>query len=307
MRRRHFLKAVGGMTIASGFPSLIPGSVFGAYAPSNRINVGFIGLGNQSTLDLPAFLRNDDVQVVPLDLADLASVRGCARTIERSWDRLDVLVNNAGGMWSERVTTAQGLERTFGVNHLGHFYLTNLLLDRLLASAPARVVNVASFAHHQAVRGMRWDDLQTERRYTAMKAYAQSKLANILFTRGLARRVDPARVTANAVHPGSVRSRFGMDGDLRGVVGLGNRFIRAFELSAAAGARTSIFLATDPSVADVTGGYWVRRRPGHMSGAARDDAAVERLWDESERLLASVAFPLEKHMPEKRERRPRSA
>jgi NAD(P)-dependent dehydrogenase (short-subunit alcohol dehydrogenase family) len=235
--------------------------------------------------------QSDDVHVVPLDLADLASVRAAAAAIEARFDRLDVLVNNAGGMWSERATTAQGFEQTFGVNHLGHFYLTNLLLDRLRASAPARVLNVSSVGHHYC-RGMKWADLQRERGYSVMNVYAQSKLANILFTRALARRLDPAVVTVNALHPGPVRSGFGMDGDMTGIVGLGNRMIRPFEISPTAGARTSIFLATDPSVEGETGGYYVRSRPGHMSRPARDAAASERLWEESERLLAGVGFAL---------------
>jgi NAD(P)-dependent dehydrogenase (short-subunit alcohol dehydrogenase family) len=236
--------------------------------------------------------ESDLVHVVPLDLADLASVRAAAAAIESQFDRLDVLVNNAGGMWSQRATTVQGFEQTFGVNHLGHFYLTNLLLDRVRASAPARIVNVSSVGHHYC-RGLKWDDLQRERRYSVMDAYGQSKLANILFTRALAKRLDPAVVTVNALHPGPVRSGFGMDGDMTGIVGLGNRMIRPFEISPAAGARTSIFLATDPSVEGKTGGYYVRSRPGHMSRPARDDAAAERLWEESERLLAGVGFALE--------------
>ena len=233
---------------------------------------------------------NDDVHVVALDLADLASVRECAATIDESWGRLDVLVNNAGGVWTERQTTAQGFEQTFGVNHLGHFYLTLLLLDRLVASAPSRVVNVSGLLYVLSRGGMRWDDLQTERRYTAMRAYARSKLANILFTRGLARRVDLAGVTANALHPGPVRSRLGMDGDVKGVIGFGYRLFRPLQISAASGARTSIFLATDPSVEKETGGYWVHCRRGHMSRRAQDDGAAERLWTESERLLASAGF-----------------
>lgn len=236
---------------------------------------------------------NDDVPVVVLDLADLATVRRCADEIMESWPRLDVLINNAGGMWTKRSTTAQGFEQTFGVNHLGHFYLTNLLLDRLVASAPSRIINVASFGHHIRVRGMRWHDLQTERGYTAMRAYSQSKLANVLFTRALARRLDPAQVTANALHPGAVRSGFGMDGDFTGILGVGNKVFRLFEISAKRGARTSIYLASEPSLEGVTGSYWVRRHPGHMSRAARNDAAADRLWDESECLLASVGFPVE--------------
>jgi NAD(P)-dependent dehydrogenase (short-subunit alcohol dehydrogenase family) len=233
---------------------------------------------------------NDDVHVVPLDLGDLATVRACASIIEQSWPRLDVLVNNAGGIWTERQTTAQGFEQTFGVNHLGHFYLTNLLLPRLVASAPARIINVTSVGHHYALGGMNWADLQLEHGYRAMGAYSQSKLANILFTRALARRLDPTQVSANAVHPGPVRSGFGMDGDMKGIVGLGNKVVRLFEISAKAGARTSIFVASDPSLEGKTGGYWVRRHPGHMSRAARDDTSAERLWDESERLLKSAGF-----------------
>ncbi len=235
--------------------------------------------------------ENDRVHVVALDLADLISVREAAAAIESRFDRLDVLINNAGGMWSERATTAQGFEQTFGVNHLGHFYLTNLLLDRVRASAPARIINVSSVGHHYC-RGLKWDDLQRERRYSVMDVYGQSKLANILFTRALAKRLDPAVVTVNALHPGPVRSGFGMDGDMTGIVGLGNRMIRPFEISPTAGARTSIFLAADPSVEGKTGGYYVRSKPGHMSRPARDDAAAERLWEESERLLAGVGFAL---------------
>ena len=240
---------------------------------------------------------NDDVHIVKLDLANLASVRACTEEITESWPRLDVLINNAGGMWTQRSTTAQGFEQTLGVNHLGHFYLTTLLLDQLKASSPARIINVASVAHHLPVRGMRWQDLHTERRYTGMRAYSQSKLANVLFTRALARRIDPLEVTANAVHPGAVRSGFGMDGDMKGFLGFGNKIFRLLEISAKRGARTPIYLASDPSLDGVSGGYWVRRRPGHMSRAARDDTSADRLWDESERLLASVGFPVEPTVP----------
>jgi NAD(P)-dependent dehydrogenase (short-subunit alcohol dehydrogenase family) len=233
---------------------------------------------------------NDEVHVLALDLSDLASVRTCASHIQERWPRLDVLVNNAGGMSSRRQITAQGFEQNFGVNHLAHFYLTNLLLDQLTSSAPARVINLSSVGHHWAFTGMRWSDLQFERGYTAMGAYGQSKLANILFSRGLAARFEAAIVAANAVHPGSVRSGFGMDGDLHGIMGLGNRLIRPFNISAAQGARTSIFLASDPSVEGISGGYWVRSRRGHMSRAARDAGAAERLWTESVRLLQSAGF-----------------
>ena len=235
---------------------------------------------------------NDDVHVVPLDLADLASVKEAAEHILSRWDRLDVLVNNAGGTWSERRSTAQGFEYTFGVNHLGHFSLTNQLLPRLRAAAPARIVNVTSVGHHAAWHGMRFDDLQSEKGYDAMEAYCRSKLANVLFTRQLATRLEGTGVTANAVHPGPVRSGFGMDGDLSGFMGFGMRLVRPFEISPRRGAKTSIFVATSPDVATKTGMYWVRSKPGHMSRQARDDEAAARLWDESEKLLASAGFSI---------------
>jgi len=237
---------------------------------------------------------NDDVHVVPLDLSDLASVRKAADDILTRWDRLDVLVNNAGGTWSARQETAQGLELTFGVNHLGHFSLTNLLLPRLKASAASRIINVTSVGHHAARRGMRFEDLQSERHYEAMEAYCRSKLANVLFTRQLAKRLgaDADAVTVNAAHPGPVRSSFGMDGDLHGFMGFGMRLVRPFEISPKRGAKTSLYLAASPAVAGKTGMYWVRSKPGHMSRQARDDEAAARLWDESERLLASSGYPV---------------
>ncbi len=235
---------------------------------------------------------NDDVHVVRLDLADLESVRAAADEILTRWDRLDVLVNNAGGTWSYRLLTAQGFEQTFGVNHLGPFYLTNLLLDRLRAGAPSRIVSLTSVGHHAARRGMRFDDLQSERRFEGFEAYCRSKLANLLFTRELARRMQGSAVTANAAHPGGVRSSFGMDGDLAGMSAWGIRLVRPFEISPRRGARTSIFLASSPDVAAKTGMYWVRSKPGHMSRQARDDAAAARLWDESEKLCATAGFTL---------------
>jgi NAD(P)-dependent dehydrogenase (short-subunit alcohol dehydrogenase family) len=235
---------------------------------------------------------SDAVGIVALDLSDLASVRSAAATINDTWGRVDVLVNNAGGIWTQRGTTAQGFEQTFGVNHLGHFYLTDLLIETLVASAPARIVTLSSAAHHLALRGMRWDDLQHQRHYATLRVYGESKLANILFTRGLARRLDPQLVTANAVHPGPVRSGFGMDGDTSGVLRLGNWLVRPFEVSPQQGADTVIFLAFDPSVAGCSGGYWSHRSPASMSHAAGDDTAVERLWSQSEGLLAGAGFPV---------------
>jgi NAD(P)-dependent dehydrogenase (short-subunit alcohol dehydrogenase family) len=233
-----------------------------------------------------------DVHVVPLDLADLASVRACADQVLSRWDSVHVLINNAGGIWTPRSTTAQGFEQTFGVNHVGPFYLTALLLDHLKDSAPARIVNVSSFAHHAALTGMAWDDLQSERRYTPFAAYCRSKLANLLFTRELANRLAGTSVTANALHPGAVRSGFGMDGDLAGFAGWGNRLVRPFEITATAGAGTVVYLATSPDVATASGGYYAHARPGRMSQHARSNVAAARLWVATEHLITEAGFEL---------------
>lgn len=235
---------------------------------------------------------SDDVHVVSLDLADLSSVETCASEVLSRWDHLDVLVNNAGGIWSERQVTAQGFEQTLGVNHIGPFFLTALLLDRLKGADAGRIVNLSSVGHHGAFTGMNWNDLQGEKRYSTFGAYSQSKLANLLFTCGLAKRLADSRVTANAVHPGPVRSGFGMDGDMTGIVGLGNRLIRPFEISAAAGAATSVYLASSPEVQGRSGGYYVRSKPGHPSKQGRSDAAADRLWEVTESMITESGFTL---------------
>jgi NAD(P)-dependent dehydrogenase (short-subunit alcohol dehydrogenase family) len=235
---------------------------------------------------------SDDVHVVSLDLADLSSVETCTSEVLSRWDHLDVLVNNAGGIWSDRQVTAQGFEQTLGVNHIGPFFLTALLLDRLKGADAGRIVNLSSVGHHGAFTGMNWNDLQGEKRYSTFGAYSQSKLANLLFTCGLAKRLADTRVTANAVHPGPVRSGFGMDGDMTGIVGLGNRLIRPFEISATAGAATSVYLASSPEVQGKSGGYYVRSRPGHPSKQGRSDAAADRLWEVTENMITESGFTL---------------
>ena len=229
---------------------------------------------------------SDQVEVLELDLGDLESVSRAAKDILERFDRLDVLVNNAGGLSTERRTTRQGFEQTIGVNHLGPFLLTNLLLDRLRQSAPSRIVNVSSIGHRYA-RGMRWDDLQMQHGYDAFAAYGQSKLANVLFTRALARRLPPSEVTANTCHPGSVRTHLGRDGDTAGFIGvLSFTVLRPFYVSTARGARTQVYLASAPEMAAKSGGYYVRCREHQASRAARDDAAADRLWEVSEQLVS---------------------
>lgn len=233
---------------------------------------------------------NPEVYAVELDLADMSSVRGAAREVLARFDRIDVLVNNAGVKLSTRRITLDGLEATFATNHLGHFLLTQLLLGRLVDSAPSRIVTVSSRAHRMARAALDFDDLQSELAYSAMRAYARSKLANILFTRELARRLDGTGVTANCLHPGSVATDLGRGGDTRGIVAAGLALGHPFMLSPWQGARTSIYLAASRRVADVTGGYFVHCRPRRPSEAARDSVAAARLWQASEELVRRAAL-----------------
>jgi NAD(P)-dependent dehydrogenase (short-subunit alcohol dehydrogenase family) len=229
---------------------------------------------------------SDDLEVVELDLASLASVREFAPRFAERHDHLDVLVNNAGVMLGSRRETVDGYEMTFQVNHLGPFLLTNLLRDLLVAGDEARVVNVASAAHSSARRGLDFDDLQAKGRYRGFSVYGKSKLANILFTRELARRWDDTGITANAVHPGFVASRFGRDGDGGRFTELVFPMLRPFAHTPIDGARTQVYVASAPELTGITGGYWAKSAPATPSAAAQDDAAAARLWEVSEQLVA---------------------
>ena len=242
--------------------------------------------GRAAVADITQRLGGDaQVQLVVFDLADLASVRRGASELLEQVPRLDVLVNNAGLVLSERTETVDGFEATFATNHLGPFLLTNLLLDRVRASAPARIVNVASTAHNAARKGIPFDDLQSEKKYATMRVYGRSKLANILFTLELARRLEGTGVTANSLHPGTVRTGYGADGDARGLLALGLKISSPFFLSSAKGARTSIYLASDPEVEHVSGLYFVKCKPKQPKRWARDGEAARHLWQVSEELV----------------------
>jgi NAD(P)-dependent dehydrogenase (short-subunit alcohol dehydrogenase family) len=229
---------------------------------------------------------SDDVEVMDLDLADLSSVRRFAGDYAKRHDRLDVLVNNAGLVLINRTETVDGFESQFGVNHLGHFLLTQLLLDQIRASAPSRIVVVSSHAHKQARKGLDFDDLQSERGYSPFGVYAKTKLANIYFTRELARRLEGAGVTANALHPGFVASRFGRDGDGGFLAEIAMTLGRPLAQSPEKGARTSVYLASSPDVDGVSGAYFYRCRQTRPSSVALDDEAARRLWALSEELVA---------------------
>jgi NAD(P)-dependent dehydrogenase (short-subunit alcohol dehydrogenase family) len=227
------------------------------------------------------------VEAMPIDLASFASVRAFADAFNARHDRVDVLLNNAGLVLSSREVTVDGHEMQFQVNHLGHFLLTELLHDTLVRSAPARVINVSSWGHTQARGGLDFDDLDWEHRpYRRFAVYSATKLMNVLFTRELARRNDATVLTANALHPGFVASNFGREGDLGTLGDIGMRMVRPFAISSEKGARTSIYLATSPDVAGVTGQYFVKSRAAQPAKAALDDAAAARLWEISEKLTA---------------------
>ena len=214
------------------------------------------------------------------DLSSLSDMRRVAGEIAAAEPRIDLLVNNAGALFGSRRVTEDGLELTFATNHMAYFLLTLGLRERLLQSAPARIVNTASGAHHGA--HLDFSDLQMSRSYGGFAAYRRSKLCNILFTRELARRLAGTGVTANCFHPGFVATRFA-DGS-GGIGALAIRMAKVFALSPADGAKTLVHLAASREVEGVTGGYFHRSRPAVPSEAACDDEAARRLWAESERL-----------------------
>ena len=223
-----------------------------------------------------------DVAVFTADVSSQREVRRLAQEVLAAYPRLDVLVNNVGGYWATRHTTEDGLERTFAVNHLAPFLLTNLLLARLEASAPARVVTVSSGA--QSMGRIDFDDLSGERDYNGQRAYNQSKLANVMFTYELARRLQGSGVTANVLHPGVVRTAFGREDSGRWMR-LMLPLARPFMKTPARGAETSIYLASSDDVADVSGRYFANSRAKDSSRASNDAAAAARLWEISAQLV----------------------
>jgi NAD(P)-dependent dehydrogenase (short-subunit alcohol dehydrogenase family) len=214
------------------------------------------------------------------DLSILSEMKRAGRKIAAAEPRIDVLINNAGNVFASRQVTPDGLECTFATNHMAYFVLTHELRERLVTSAPARIVNTASAAHID--RTLDFDDLQLAKKYNVMTAYGRSKLANILFTRELARRLTGTGVTANCLHPGFVATGLGQRSG--GMFALAVRFAMLFGGRAESGAETIVHLASSPDVASVTGAYFIASRQAAPSLAARDDLAALRLWDESERI-----------------------
>jgi retinol dehydrogenase 14 len=236
----------------------------------------------RAAADIRTASGNTAVDAFAADLTSQAEVRRLAIAVLGAYSRLDVMLNNVGGFWAHRHPTADGLERTFAINHLAAFLLTNLLLDRLKSSAPARVVNVSSGA--QSMGRIEFDDLQGARNYSGQRAYSQSKLATIMFTNELARRLEGTGVTANSLHPGVVRTNFGAE-DQAWFFALISGGVRPFLKTPAQGARTSVFLASSPDVEGVTGKFFANRKPKSPNKLANDTKMAARLWQVSADLV----------------------
>lgn len=228
---------------------------------------------------------NQNVEYMLADLSSQAEVRRLAAEFKAKYDRLHVLINNAGALYTERQETADGIELTFALNHLAYFLLTTLLLDTLKASAPARIINVSSDAHRLGT--MDWADLEGKRKYGGWRIYGRSKLANILFTRELARRLVGTGVTANALHPGVVSTGFAANNGfwgklLRKVMDIGS-------ISVEQGAQTTIYLAVSPQVEGVSGKYFYKQKEVQPRATALNDADARKLWEVSEQMVQRSA------------------
>jgi retinol dehydrogenase 14 len=244
------------------------------------------GRAAAAAADIRAATRNHAVDIFAADMSSQAEVRRLAAQVLGTYPRLDVLVNNVGGFWARRHVTADGLEHTFALNHLAPFLLTSLLLDRLTATAPARIVTVSSGAHAQG--RLDFDDLQGERNYSGQQAYSQSKLANVMFTYQLTRRLEGTGVTATAAHPGVVATSFGAE-DHAAHWGIMIRVARPFMKTPSQGALTPVYLASSPEAEGVTGQYFANRKPRASSKASYDTVAAARLWQASAALTGLPA------------------
>ncbi|KAG7488558.1 hypothetical protein MATL_G00036110 [Megalops atlanticus] len=224
---------------------------------------------------------NQNIIVHKLDLSDTRSIKEFAELINNEERQVNILINNAGVMMCPYSKTADGFEMQFGVNHLGHFLLTYLLIDLIKRSTPARIVNVASTAHRWG--SIRLDDINSERRYDPVKAYGQSKLANILCTRSLAKRLQGTGVTVYSLHPGVVRSDLWRH--LSTPIQVAVKVFRPFTKTSVQGAQTSIYCAVAPELEKESGGYYSDCKPARCTRAASDDEMAQKLWELSCQML----------------------
>jgi NAD(P)-dependent dehydrogenase (short-subunit alcohol dehydrogenase family) len=229
-----------------------------------------------------AAARRSPPAVIEVDLSSQRAIREAAETLRERYPKIHVLINNAGVIPQQREVTVDGLEMQFAVNHLAYFMLTALLLDRLAAGAPARVVNVTSGAHQGGTLDV--TDLQSQRRYDPVRVYGRTKLANVLFTYELARRIRSAGVTANCLHPGVIATR--LLADYMNVPMVGGAVARTFGGDPSEGADATVHLAAAPELETVTGRYFVGRRESRSSPASYDESLQRRLWEESARLTS---------------------
>jgi len=238
--------------------------------------------GEAAIADIRERVPQGSVEPLVCDLSVQGQVRRLAAEVLDRHDRLDVLVNNAACVTATRRVTEDGLEAMVATNHLGPFLLTSLLLGALKKASPSRIVTVTSYLH-KSVRAIPWDDLQSKRRYASHSVYNLTKLMNVLFTYQLARRLAGTGVTANCLHPGwPLKTDLGREE--RGIPGLFDRLSKRFAASAEQGARTSIYLATSPELATISGAYFSKCEPIESSNLSRDEAVAERLWAISDQL-----------------------
>lgn len=236
--------------------------------------------GDSAVASIRAATGRDTIDFVVADLSDQRRLRAFATAFRERRPKLDVLINNAGGLFGQRRLSADGIEMTFALNHLNYFLLTHLLLPSLRAAAPSRIVNVASEAHRGI--SLHFNNLQGEVRYNRWLAYKRSKLANLLFTYELSRRLVSQGVTANALHPGFVATEIGVRHAF--VPGILWRIGKLAAVSVEKGAETSIYLASSPHIAGISGEYFIDCRPARSSEASYDEQAALRLWDVSANL-----------------------
>ncbi len=231
--------------------------------------------GEEALAEVKRFSQNDDVELMLCDLASMDSIHEFSKVFHEKYEYLDILINNAGVILPKRQETKDGFELQFGVNHLGHFLLTNLLLDLILKSSSARIVVVSSGAHKAGK--IHFNDLQLKNSYNLIKAYSQSKLANLLFAYELARRLKDKKVTVNALHPGAVATNMGIDRQT-GFGGLITKILKPFFQTPKEGASTAVYLAISNEVEGITGKYFYNKKSINSSKESYDEKLQEKLW-----------------------------
>ncbi|HCN23802.1 MAG TPA: short-chain dehydrogenase [Candidatus Marinimicrobia bacterium] len=242
--------------------------------------------GEKVQKKLIAITGNDQIDIMTADLSNMNAIQKLSAEIHKKYNKLNVLINNAGAFFSKREITDDGFEKTFALNHLGYFLLTKLLLDLIKKGKTPRIINVASGAHIGAT--LDFDNLQGKNDYSGWAAYKRSKLMNIMFTYKLAELLKDTPITVNTLHPGFVRTRFGDNNT--GIVGIGLNLVKKIgAISIKKGAETSVFLATSPTVKGVSGKYFVKCKPEKSSSSSYNKSDIDRLWRTTDECLSSLS------------------